>query len=231
MRYKSVRNCDIFYAFVFIIIFVLLHTVILEYYAIFKNGGNSFSSNNVGKNGFKEKVLARKSRKKLIKNAILKEPSPTSEEEVKLLELNTNFFQIRNKVILKFVLLRISLFFFCQKYHLQQTVKFTKKTNTTLKDIFHECRKHEISNSKVIDCTFINLMDMRRNTIAQYCQMTPMKQTITPVNYVTLKYRCLKYIQCGNFKIFLSFRFYVKSILENLEDPKLPFLQYKIHSL
>ena len=111
MRYKSVRNCDIFYAFVFIIIFVLLHTVILEYYAIFKNGGNSFSSNNVEKNGFKEKVLARKSRKKLIKNAILKEPSPTSEEEAKLLELNTNFFQIRNKVLLKFVLTYFSLFF------------------------------------------------------------------------------------------------------------------------
>ena len=29
--------------------------------------------------------------------------------------------------------------------------------------------------------------------------------------------------QCGNFKIFLSFRFYVKSILENLEVVKVPF--------
>ena len=224
MRYKSVRNCDIFYAFVFIIIFVLLHTVILEYYAIFKNGGNSFSSNNVGKNGFKEKALARKSRKKLIKNAILKEPSPTSEEEAKLLELNTNFFQIRNKVATK--VCTWVFFFFCQKYHLQQTVKFTMKNNATLKDIFHECRKHEISNSKVIDCTFINLMDMRRHSIAQYCQMTPMKQTITPVNYVTLKYRCLKYTQCGSkFSYHSDFtwnqfwRIYV-------EVPKLPFLQF-----
>ena len=30
--------------------------------------------------------------------------------------------------------------------------------------------------------------------------------------------------QCGNFRIFLSLRFYVKSILENLKVPKLPFL-------
>ena len=30
--------------------------------------------------------------------------------------------------------------------------------------------------------------------------------------------------QCGNFRIFLSLRFYVKSILENLEFLKLPFL-------
>ena len=29
--------------------------------------------------------------------------------------------------------------------------------------------------------------------------------------------------QCGNFKIFLSFRFYVKSTLENIEVLKLPF--------
>ena len=112
MRYKSARNCDIFYAFVFIIIFVLLHTVILEYYAIYKNGGNSFST--VGKNGFKEKVLARKSRKKLIKNAISKEPPPTSEKEAKLLELNTNFFQIRNKVLPKFkIVLSIKLDHVC----------------------------------------------------------------------------------------------------------------------
>ena len=29
--------------------------------------------------------------------------------------------------------------------------------------------------------------------------------------------------QCGNFRIFLSFRFYVKSTLENVEVLKLPF--------
>ena len=34
----------------------------------------------------------------------------------------------------------------------------------------------------------------------------------------------LKDIQCGNFIIFPSFRFYVKSILENLEALKLQFL-------
>ena len=33
--------------------------------------------------------------------------------------------------------------------------------------------------------------------------------------------------QCDNFKIFLSFRFYVKSILKDLEAIKLPFLQFK----
>ena len=32
--------------------------------------------------------------------------------------------------------------------------------------------------------------------------------------------------QCGNFRIFLSFRFYVKSTLENLEVLKLPFFAY-----
>ena len=32
--------------------------------------------------------------------------------------------------------------------------------------------------------------------------------------------------QCGNFIIFLSLRFYVKSKLENLEVVKLPFLQF-----
>ena len=38
--------------------------------------------------------------------------------------------------------------------------------------------------------------------------------------------------QCGNFMIFLSLRFYVKSILEDLEVLKLPFLPFlkaKIH--
>ena len=33
-----------------------------------------------------------------------------------------------------------------------------------------------------------------------------------------------KCTQCGNFKIFLQLRFYVKSILENLEVLKLPFI-------
>ena len=32
--------------------------------------------------------------------------------------------------------------------------------------------------------------------------------------------------QCGNFRIFLSFRFYVNLILENLEVLKLPFLPF-----
>ena len=32
--------------------------------------------------------------------------------------------------------------------------------------------------------------------------------------------------QCGNFKIFISLRFYVKSILWILEVQKLPFLQF-----
>ena len=32
--------------------------------------------------------------------------------------------------------------------------------------------------------------------------------------------------QCKNFRIFLSLRFYVKSILENLEVPNLPFLPF-----
>ena len=37
----------------------------------------------------------------------------------------------------------------------------------------------------------------------------------------------VKFAQCGNFRIFQSFRFYVKSILKNLEVLKLPFLQFK----
>ena len=36
----------------------------------------------------------------------------------------------------------------------------------------------------------------------------------------------MNYSQCGNYRIFLSFRFYVKSILENLGVLKVPFLQY-----
>ena len=35
-----------------------------------------------------------------------------------------------------------------------------------------------------------------------------------------------KETQCGNFRIFLSFRFYVKSILESLEVQKLPVLPF-----
>ena len=34
------------------------------------------------------------------------------------------------------------------------------------------------------------------------------------------------FTKCGNFKIFLSFRFYFKSILKNLEVLKLQFLQF-----
>ena len=34
----------------------------------------------------------------------------------------------------------------------------------------------------------------------------------------------VQFPQCGIFKIFVSLRFHVKSILENLEVPKLPFL-------
>ena len=34
--------------------------------------------------------------------------------------------------------------------------------------------------------------------------------------------------QCGNFMIFLSFRFYMKSILENVEVQKLPF--HSVHT-
>ena len=65
------------------------------------------------------------------------------------------------------------------------------------------------------------------------------------MNYDKLS-RALRYVQClksmyrknysylvhhhntqsGNFMIFLSLRFYVKSILENLEVAKLPFLQF-----
>ena len=33
-------------------------------------------------------------------------------------------------------------------------------------------------------------------------------------------------IQCRNYKFFLSFRFYVKSTLENLEVLKMPFLPF-----
>ena len=36
----------------------------------------------------------------------------------------------------------------------------------------------------------------------------------------------LLYTQCGNFMIFLSFRFHVKLILENLEVVKLPFVPF-----
>ena len=35
-----------------------------------------------------------------------------------------------------------------------------------------------------------------------------------------------RYETSGNFRIFLSFRFYVKSILKDVEDRKLPFLSF-----
>ena len=45
------------------------------------------------------------------------------------------------------------------------------------------------------------------------------------VTLCNMKFREKDYTsQYGNFKIFLSFRFYVKSILENLEILKMPFL-------
>ena len=40
------------------------------------------------------------------------------------------------------------------------------------------------------------------------------------------KYENRNVVDCGNFRTFLSFRFYVKSILEKLEDVKLPFLPF-----
>ena len=39
-------------------------------------------------------------------------------------------------------------------------------------------------------------------------------------------FKLLNKSQCGNFRIFLSFSFYVKSILKNLEVLKLPFLSF-----
>ena len=57
------------------------------------------------------------------------------------------------------------------------------------------------------------------------------------LRYVILKRNFLKCVlfqksksnnaQCGNFMILLSLRFYVKSILENLEVLKLPFLEFQ----
>ena len=38
--------------------------------------------------------------------------------------------------------------------------------------------------------------------------------------------KCITTSQCGNFKIFLSLRFYVKSILDYLEVLKLQFLPF-----
>ena len=47
------------------------------------------------------------------------------------------------------------------------------------------------------------------------------------VTLCNMKFREKDYTsQYGNFKIFLSFGFYVKSILENLEGLELPFLQF-----
>ena len=41
-----------------------------------------------------------------------------------------------------------------------------------------------------------------------------------------VKYQFGKNTHCGNLRIFLSLRFYVKSILESLEVLKLPFLPF-----
>ena len=46
------------------------------------------------------------------------------------------------------------------------------------------------------------------------------------VHILLSSYMDVFWTQCGNFKIFLSLRFYVKSILENLEVRKLPFLPF-----
>ena len=43
-------------------------------------------------------------------------------------------------------------------------------------------------------------------------------ELLTQVRYYNL--------QCGNFRIFLSFRFYVKSILENVKVQKMSFWQF-----
>jgi len=40
------------------------------------------------------------------------------------------------------------------------------------------------------------------------------------------KNQCSQLTMCGNFENFPSLRFYVKSILENVEVPKMPFLPF-----
>jgi len=56
------------------------------------------------------------------------------------------------------------------------------------------------------------------------------KPTFTNPDLIEYVRECTKYArppsgkQCGNFRIFLSFRFYVKLFLENLEVLKIPFL-------
>ena len=51
--------------------------------------------------------------------------------------------------------------------------------------------------------------------------------TPSPGNEFFLYFFLTKYPQCENIKIFLSFRFYVKSTLENLEVLKMSFLPFK----
>ena len=85
------RNCDIFYGFLFIVIFVLFHTLFLEYYAI-RNGAKS----RIGKNHFHETISKRKSKK--ISKLSMKEPVPIDIKEEQDLALNNLYLEKLNSV-------------------------------------------------------------------------------------------------------------------------------------
>ena len=87
----KMRNCDIFYGFLFIVIFVLFHTLFLEYYAI-QNGAKS----RIGKNHFHETISKRKSKK--ISKLFMKEPVPINIKEEQDLALNHLYFEKLNSV-------------------------------------------------------------------------------------------------------------------------------------
>ena len=76
-------------------------------------------------------------------------------------------------------------------------------------------------------------------SVGQY--LPPPLDSVSEVIHVFHPYQ-VRGSQCGNLRIFLSFRFYVKSILENLEVLKMPFchlrgfevkklVEFKIQSL
>ena len=58
-------------------------------------------------------------------------------------------------------------------------------------------------------------------SVGQY--LPPPLDSVSEVIHVFHPYQ-VRGSQCGNLRIFLSLKFYVKSILENLEVLKLPFL-------
>ena len=73
--------------------------------------------------------------------------------------------------------------------------------------VARDVARHFIQRYRVLKTLFFGLFQMEHPV---YCYMVT---------------KCWSIAQCGNFMIFLLLRFYVKSILGNVEGQNLPFLQ------